>query len=83
MNLNKSFLVYCKKNNFEINQNQVNIIDSLKNYYKDNFNKNFLKAFMVFLLTPIFLANLLELTAYIGLQYGIVVILYHFQEAIN
>ncbi len=42
MNLNKSFLVYCKKNNFEINQNQVNIIDSLKNYYKDNFNQSFL-----------------------------------------
>ena len=41
MNLNKLFLKHCKKNQYEINQNQLDIINNLKNYYKDNFKKNF------------------------------------------
>ena len=43
MNLNKFFLEYCKNNKFEINQDQFEIIENLKSYYKDNFNQNFLK----------------------------------------
>ena len=42
MNLKKSFLEYCEKEQFEINQNQIDIIDDLKNFYEDNFKKNFL-----------------------------------------
>ena len=43
MNLNKFFLEYCKNNRFEINQDQFEIIDHLKSYYKNNFNQSFLK----------------------------------------
>ena len=43
MNLKKSFLFFCEKNKFEINQNQLDIIISLNNYYLSNFNQNFLK----------------------------------------
>ena len=43
MNLKKSFLLFCEKNKFEINQNQLDIIISLNNYYLSNFNQNFLK----------------------------------------
>ena len=42
MNLKKSFLEYCEKEQFEINQNQIDIIEDLKNFYEDNFKKNFL-----------------------------------------
>ena len=46
MNLKKLFLKLCKEKNFEINQNQLFIIDSLKSYYKDNFkNSYFVKIF--------------------------------------
>ena len=41
MNLNKFFIEHCKDNKFEINQNQLVIIENLKNYYKDNFNQSF------------------------------------------
>ena len=43
MNLNKLFINYCKKNNFEINQNQLDLIDKLNQFYNLNFNKSFLK----------------------------------------
>ena len=43
MNLNKSFLNYCKKNNLEINSNQLNQIEKLDQFYNLNFNKSFLK----------------------------------------
>ena len=46
MNLNKFFLEYCKSNKFEINQDQFEIIDHLKSYYKDNFNQSFLKKIL-------------------------------------
>ncbi len=45
MNLSKSFLKHCKDHQFEINQNQIEIIDNLKNYYNDNFNQNFISKF--------------------------------------
>ena len=43
MNLNQSFQNYCKKNNLEINSNQLNLINELNNFYNLNFNKSFLK----------------------------------------
>ena len=43
MNLNKLFINHCKKNNLEINPNQLNLIDELNNFYILNFNKSFLK----------------------------------------
>ena len=45
MNLKKFFLEYCKDKNFEINQNQLKIINDLKDYYNNNFNQNFLIKF--------------------------------------
>ena len=41
MNLKKLFLNHCKKNQYEINQNQLSTIKNLKNYYNNNFNKSF------------------------------------------
>jgi len=43
MNLNKLFLNYCKKNNLEINSNQIDLIDELNHFYNLNFGKSFLK----------------------------------------
>ena len=45
MNLNKLFLNHCEDNQYEINQNQIDIIDKLKDFYSSNFNQNFLKKF--------------------------------------
>ena len=46
MNLKIFFLEYCKNNKFEINEDQFEIIDHLKSYYKDNFNQSFLKKIL-------------------------------------
>jgi len=43
MNLNQLFQNHCKKNNLEINSNQLNLINELNNFYDLNFNKSFLK----------------------------------------
>ena len=43
MNLNKPFLNYCKKNNLEVNPNQIELIEELNQFYKLNFGKSFLK----------------------------------------
>ena len=43
MNLNKSFLNYCKKNNLEINPNQLDLIEELNLFYNQNFNNSLLK----------------------------------------
>ena len=43
MNLNKLFLNHCKKNNLEINPNQIDLIEELSQFYNLNFNKSFLK----------------------------------------
>ncbi len=45
MNLNKSFLKYCEGEKFEINQNQLAIVNNLKDFYFNNFDQNFLKKF--------------------------------------
>jgi cell division protein ZapE len=47
MNLNRLFLNYCKKNNLEINSNQLNLIDELNDFYNINFNKSFLKKIFI------------------------------------
>ena len=33
---------YCENQQFEINQNQIEIINKLKDYYQKNFNQNLL-----------------------------------------
>jgi cell division protein ZapE len=45
MNLKKLFLNHCKKNNLEINPNQLKLVDQLNDFYNLNFNKSFLKKF--------------------------------------
>ncbi len=43
MNLTKPFKDYCKKNNLEINYNQINLIEKLNIFYSANFNKSLFK----------------------------------------
>jgi len=43
MNLNKLFLNHCKKNNLEINSNQIDMVEALNQFYNLNFDKSFLK----------------------------------------
>ena len=45
MNLSKIFLKYCKNNKFEINDNQLDVIEDLKNYHQNNFNQSLLSKF--------------------------------------
>ena len=44
-NLEEKFIFYCNSKNLEINQNQLNIIKKLQNYYKKNFKSFFFKFF--------------------------------------
>ena len=44
MNLNKNFLKFCNENQYEINQNQLEIIENLKKYYEDNFHQNLINS---------------------------------------
>jgi cell division protein ZapE len=41
MNLNQLFLNYCKKNNLEVNPNQIDLIKELNKFYILNFEKSF------------------------------------------
>ena len=43
MNLNRLFINHCKKNNLEIHDNQIDLIEKLNKFYNLNFNKSFLK----------------------------------------
>ena len=45
MNLNNKFMSFCKKNNFEINNSQLNIIEQLNSFYNINFRKSFFAKF--------------------------------------
>jgi cell division protein ZapE len=45
MNLKKLFIKHCENQQYEINQNQLNIIDYLKIYYTENFKKSFLTKY--------------------------------------
>ena len=42
MNLKKLFLKYCEDNDYEINKNQLDVINSLKKFHEDNFKKGLL-----------------------------------------
>ena len=42
MNLKKLFLNHCEDQQYEINQNQLDIINYLKTYYIENFSQSFL-----------------------------------------
>ena len=46
MNLNQLFQNHCKKNNLEINPNQLNLINELNHFYDLNFNQSFLKKIL-------------------------------------
>jgi hypothetical protein len=43
MNLKKSFSKHCEDNQYELNFSQIEIIDDLIDYHKNNFNQSFLK----------------------------------------
>ena len=43
MNLNKSFLKFCKDKEYEINENQIKIIKKLSEFYNLNFKQSFIK----------------------------------------
>ena len=45
MNLKKLFLNHCEDEQFEINKNQLNIINYLNDFNKNNFNQTFIKKF--------------------------------------
>ena len=46
MNLKDLFIKHCEDNQFEVNQNQLNIIKKLKDYYIKNFNQTLLKKIL-------------------------------------
>ena len=41
MNLKKSFIEHCEKELFEINKNQLDVIEKLNSYYQKNFEQSF------------------------------------------
>ena len=43
MNLKKLFIKHCEINQFEINVDQLKIIDDLKDFYEDNFKQSYFK----------------------------------------
>ena len=45
MNLKKFFIEYCEDKSYEINQNQLVIVDDLKNFYTENFKQNLITKF--------------------------------------
>ena len=63
MNLDKFFLQHCKDKNFEINKNQIKIINNLKDYYYDNFHQS--------LLSKIFKKNTSKLGFYLVGDVGV------------
>ncbi len=46
MNLKKLFLKFCEDSQFEINDNQLDIINNLKDYYSSNFNQTLLNKIL-------------------------------------
>ena len=45
MNLKKFFIKHCENKSYEINQNQLVIVDDLKNFYTENFKQNLITKF--------------------------------------
>ena len=43
MNLKKSYLKHCKDKDLEVNENQINIVQKLTEYYNLNFKQSFIK----------------------------------------
>ena len=43
MNLKKSFLNLCENKEYEVNENQISIVEKLSEYYKLNFNQSLIK----------------------------------------
>ena len=43
MNLNKSFRKFCEDKEYEINKNQISIIEKLNEFYNLNFKQSFIK----------------------------------------
>ena len=43
MNLERSYLKYCKVKDLEVNENQINIVQKLTEYYNLNFKQSFIK----------------------------------------
>ena len=43
MNLKKLFIKHCEINQFEINVDQLKIIDDLKDFYEDNFKQSYFR----------------------------------------
>ena len=43
MNLKRSYLKYCKDKDLEVNENQINIVQKLTEYYNLNFKQSFIK----------------------------------------
>ena len=41
MNYKKKFIDHCKHKKFEINDNQIAIIENIENFYQKNFKNNF------------------------------------------
>ena len=46
MNLKKLFINHCEDNQYEINQNQLDIINYLKIYFTENFEPSFFTKFL-------------------------------------
>ena len=46
MNLKKFFIKHCEDKSYEINQNQLVIVDDLKNFYTENFKQNLITKFL-------------------------------------
>ena len=44
-NLNSLFINHCQKNNFEVNQNQIDVISIFHEFYKDNLDQSFFNFF--------------------------------------
>ena len=42
MNLKKLFLKHCEDNQYETNQNQLNVINNLTDYYENSLNQSFI-----------------------------------------
>ena len=43
MNLERSYLKHCKDKDLEVNENQINIVQKLTEYYNLNFKQSFIK----------------------------------------
>ena len=46
MNLKKSFLDHCDVNQYEVNHNQIDIVNDLNDFYKNNYNQSFLNKIL-------------------------------------